>query len=71
MPKLRSMCEAYREIKKNDPDTALTYYMFRKLILSGDIPSHKNNGIYLINLYDIDSYFRGGSTNEKNNYGNV
>lgn len=60
MPKIRSMAEAYDEIKKQDPDTTLTYYMFRKLILSGEIPSLKSNGKYLVKLDDVADYFLNG-----------
>lgn len=62
IPKIRSMAEAYQEIKKQDPETTLTYYMFRKLILSGEIPSLKTNGKYLVKLDDVSNYF-------ENNFG--
>lgn len=56
LPKIRSMREAYEEIKKQDPDTSITYYMFRKFIISNKIPSLKENGKYLVNLNDISDF---------------
>ena len=56
MARMRLLKEAYSEIKANDPDTALTIYAVRKMVLSGEIPHHKAGKRYLINMDLLEAY---------------
>lgn len=56
MPRIRTIQEAYREIKSNDPDTALSAFTIRRLILSNTIPHIKTGNKYLINLDVLEEY---------------
>lgn len=51
LARMRTAAGALEEIKKEDPDTELTLYHIRRLILSGKIP-HINAGVK--NLIDVD-----------------
>jgi hypothetical protein len=57
LPKIRTMKEAYRIMEEADPDTSLSYYMFRALVMDGVVPSLKTGGRYLINLNDLETMF--------------
>ena len=41
MPKIRTIQEAYNELKKSDPETAVTPHAIRQMILSGVLPHIK------------------------------
>lgn len=56
LPRIRLMREAYEEIKKNDPGTAITMNYIRKLIISETIPSMRAGSRYLINMDDLENY---------------
>ena len=61
IPRMRKIKEAYKEIKTADPATELTATGFRRLVISGKIPSVKVGNIYLVNM-DIVKRFLGGET---------
>ena len=42
MVRIRTIEQAYQEIKQNDPNTALSKYRFRQLVETGEIPSTKS-----------------------------
>jgi len=50
------MREAYEEIKKADPGTAITMNYIRKLVITGAVPSMRAGSRYLINMDDLESY---------------
>ena len=56
MLRIRMMKEAYEEIKKSDPGTAVTMNYIRKLVISGVVPSMRAGSRYLINMDDLESY---------------
>lgn len=58
IPHIRTMKEAYAELKAADPDTAISFYMFRRRILSGDIPSFREGHILLVNMDHVYEYYR-------------
>lgn len=56
MPKLRLLSEAYNEIKKEDPDTALTMNALRCLAKSKEIPTVKIGRKRLIDYEKLIEY---------------
>jgi len=50
MPRMRLLKEAYAEIKETDPNTALTMYTLRRMVLSGIIPHLRVGSRILINM---------------------
>lgn len=61
---LRTLSEAYDYIKKQDPDTALTPWALRLMVVSGEVPSIKAGRKYLIDMDGLFAYL-SGRTNEK------
>ena len=56
MARMRILSEAYREIKIEDPETALTMNALRVLIKSGEIPTIKSGRKTLINYDALTEY---------------
>ena len=57
MCKIRSIRQAADYFKEHDPDTQITEYTLRKLVLSGAIPSVKSGNKNLVNLDQILEIF--------------
>ncbi len=55
-PKMRTIKEAYREIKAADPLTAITPHAIRRLLLEGKVPYITAGRKYLVNLDTLQSY---------------
>lgn len=55
-PRMRTIAEAAAEIKRLDPDTAITPYYIRNLVLSGKIPHLRVGAKRLINLDILITY---------------
>lgn len=66
MKRIRTVNEAYNELKAHDPDTALSKHFFRTLIDLGQIPCIKAGSKSLVDMdaveYCIDNLF----TEERN-----
>lgn len=58
MTRLRTIDAAFEELKALDPNTAITKYRVRQLIITGEIPSRKVGTKYLFNLEDLLNYFQ-------------
>lgn len=56
MKRIRTVNEAYNEIKAYDPDTAITKYFFRSLIDSGKIPCIKAGSKSLVDMDTVENY---------------
>lgn len=56
MLRMRTMAEAYEELKKADPNTAITKSYVRRLIVSGKVPSIKVGKKYLVNMDHLETY---------------
>jgi hypothetical protein len=56
MPRMRTINEAHRSIKDADPDTSLSPFAIRRLILTGAIPSITAGNKYLIDLDALEEY---------------
>lgn len=59
--RIRTIEEAYHEIKQADPNTALTKNYIRSLVLNGLIPIRKAGKKVLISMDSLEEYLRGGS----------
>ena len=62
MPKMRTIQEAYNELKKFDSKTAITPYAIRQLVICGAIPHIKAGKKYLINLDVLFEFLSGQLT---------
>ena len=60
LPKMRTLDECYEEIKSVDPNTAISKYFIRKLVLSGKIPCIKSGCKRLINFDSLIEYIANG-----------
>lgn len=49
-PRMRTVPQAYRELIKMDPDTAVTIRAIRKMVSSGELPAFKVGNKSLINF---------------------
>lgn len=57
MKSLRTIDEAYKEIRERDPRSCITKTALRGLVISGEIPSRRIGAKYLLALEDVDHYF--------------
>jgi excisionase family DNA binding protein len=57
LARIRTIKEAYEIIKETDPDSSLSYFNFRRIVLSGAIPFFKTGNRYLLNYADVEKYF--------------
>ena len=56
LARMRTIAEAIQEVKKSDPQTALTQTALRRMIKTGEIPSIRAGCKYLINLDILFEY---------------
>ncbi len=56
MPRMRTIREACKAIKESDPQTALTSYAIRRMIVQKAIPSVQSGNRYLVNLDALEEY---------------
>ena len=57
--RMRTIREAFEYIATTDPETAITQYALRRLVISGEIPSVRIGNKYLVALEAIDEYLQG------------
>ncbi len=62
--RMRSLNEAFEEIRRSDPGTALTKTALRRLVTTGQIPSVRVGVKYLVSVEAIERYMEGGSVVE-------
>ena len=64
MEKLRTIAQAAAEIKKIDPESALTEWALRQLVKDGEIPTMKCGNKALLSMASLERYiasqFEGG-----------
>lgn len=63
MPRIRTIRKAYEEIKKIDPDTCISEYYIRQLVMSGFVKSRLAGTRYLLDLDDLERYLEGENSN--------
>lgn len=63
MKRIRTIDGCYKEIKEQDPRTAITLRAIRRAVSEGDIPSKRigsgKGWKYLVDLDNVISYFTG------------
>lgn len=64
MAKMRTIKEAYTELKQDDEKTAITQTGLRRLVNEGSIPSVKVGNKTLINMDNVYKYFGMGTASE-------
>ena len=72
--KLRTIPQAFEEIRAKDPDTAMSVSLLRRLVSSGEIPSVPNGKHPLVNISVVEKYMSEGGTKNpepKDNTGEV
>lgn len=57
-PRMRTISETVSEIRAADPNSAITPYRIRQLILCGILPSVRAGNKYLLNLDDLLDYLK-------------
>ena len=57
----RTLNEAFSDIQRIDPGTAITKTALRRLVTTGQIPSVRIGTKYLVCLEDIFAHFSGGN----------
>lgn len=62
--RMRTILEAHAYLVAADPDTALTKTAFRRLVVSGAIPSVKVGNKYLVALESVENYLKGATPPE-------
>ncbi len=56
MPRIRTIIEAAAELRKADPNTAITPYAIRQMVLNGEIPHIKAGKKRLVNMDILEGY---------------
>ena len=59
MQRIRTIRQAAAEIRKTDPETAVTEYAIRQLVKSGQIPAVMSGNKALLNMDDVIKHFGG------------
>lgn len=61
MVRIRTIQGAFEEIRNDDPDTAVTAYRIRQLVINGEVPSRKVGSKFLVDLDALQTYFTAGA----------
>ena len=59
MPRMRTIDQAAEELRRIDPDTAVTKTALRRLVVSGKLPSVSIGAKYLIDMDRLERYLGG------------
>lgn len=59
--RMRTIDEGYKEIKTNDPDTGLSKTAWRRLVITGEIPSVCVGTKRLVNMELAERYLTTGA----------
>lgn len=57
--RMRTILEAHAYLMSADPETALTKTAFRRLVVTGEIPSVRIGSKYLVALESVEEYLSG------------
>lgn len=60
--RMRTIDAGFDELKRQDPETAITRTGFRRMVVSGKIKSVKVGRKYLVDLDAVESYFKAAPT---------
>lgn len=64
MAKIRTIESAYRDIISQDPNTSITKYYLREIVINGKIPFRKSGKRYLFDMDALNEYLKGDFVNE-------
>lgn len=59
---MRTIDTAYEEIRKNDPDTAISRNYIRQIVTEGLIPSIRQGSKYLVSMQVLEEYIKSQMT---------
>ena len=59
MARMRTIESAYREIKQDDPNTSITKYYLREIVINGKIPFRKSGKRFLFDMDKLEDYLKG------------
>lgn len=59
MVRMRSLPKAAEELKKKDPGTDVSYWILRRWVKEGKLPSVKTGKNYLIDMNALEAYLEG------------
>ena len=62
MGRLRSINEAYKHLKDQDPGTSITPYFLRRMVYDGVIPCIMAGRKHLIDIDDLEAHLKAGLT---------
>lgn len=62
---LRYIDQCYDELIKKDPNTALSRTGFRRMVISGVIPSIRAGRVFLVDLDSLELFLSGGKTHNE------
>lgn len=60
--RIRTIDTAYEEIRKNDPDTAISRNYIRQIVTEGLIPSIRQGSKYLVSMQVLEEYIKSRTT---------
>lgn len=60
MTRVRTLQEAYKELRAADPNCGLTKTALRRLVVDGKIQSSRVGCKYLVNMDALERYLSGG-----------
>lgn len=63
MPRMRTVPEAFNELKERDPDTAITFNAFDRLVKTGQIPCVRIGIKRVVNMDIVERFFNSEFTN--------
>lgn len=61
MRRMRKLTQAFEELKLNDPNTGLTPYRLRQMVLTGEVPCYHAGRTMLIDMQVLEDIL-GGKT---------
>jgi hypothetical protein len=57
--RMRTLDKAYEELKTADPNTEMSKYSLRQLLMSGKVPVVEVGRLRLVDMSVLDAYLRG------------
>lgn len=70
-PKIRTIKEAYGEILEEDPNTALTLWGLRQMVINNNLPCIKCGKKYLLNMDTLKEYLKGNIEDKQHLQNNI
>ena len=68
---MRTVKEAISELRKSDPNTALTERAIRRMVITHEIPSVKVGCKFLVNMAILEEYLNTGTPVQNNSLNGI